>query len=115
MFELPRCQQIRVRNILPIDLKALTFHHYLKMKIMKLCFIIPLVSTFFILFLFGCSGPMSSLKNISTIDAGKGAINALAFSPDGKRLAVASSEGIRIYDIHTDTGSIPLTGHDGQF
>ena len=108
------------------------------MKITKLCFITLLMvaSTFSMLFLFSCSTPMSSLKNISTLDPGKGAINAsgtneqpreniftvgvgkgvinaLAFSPDGKLLAVASSEGIQIYDTRTDTGLTPLTGHDG--
>ena len=81
------------------------------MEITKLCFIILLVvaSIFSMLFLFGCSPPMSSLESISIFGAGKGAINALAFSPDGKQLAVASSEGIRIYDTRTKKFTSVLT------
>ena len=76
---------------------------------MKLGFMTLLVSMFFISFLLGCSGPMSSLENISTVDTSKGPINALAFSPDGKRLAVASSEGLRIYDTQIQEFSGDLT------
>ena len=83
------------------------------MKIMKLGFITLLVSIFFISFLLGCSGPMSSLNRISTLDTSKGAINALAFSPDGKRLAVASSEGLRIYDTQIQEFSGDLTTQGG--
>ena len=80
------------------------------MKNRKLFFISLLVtSTFSILFLFGCSGPMNRLENIFTTNTVRGTINALTFSPDGKLLAVGSSEGIQIYDIRTKQFSSVLT------
>ena len=42
---------------------------------------------------------------------GKGLINEIAYSPDGNRLAVASSIGIWIYDAHTGEELALLTGH----
>ncbi len=42
---------------------------------------------------------------------GKGRINKIAYSPDGKRLAVASSIGIWIYDAHSGKELDLLTGH----
>ena len=46
---------------------------------------------------------------------GKGIIGwgdrAVAYSPDGTRLAVASSLGIRLYDAHTGTELALLQGH----
>ena len=45
---------------------------------------------------------------------GKGAIEeSLVFSPDGTRLAVASSIGIWLYDTHTGAEVALLTGHTG--
>lgn len=84
------------------------------MKNCKLFFTTPLVtSTFSLLILFGCSGPMNRLENRFTVDTVKGTINALAFSPDGKLLAVASSEGIRIYDTQSKQFSSVLTKESG--
>ena len=45
---------------------------------------------------------------------GTGAINDIQFSPDGTRLAVASSIGIWIYDAHTGEELNLLTGHKGS-
>ncbi|MCE2403030.1 hypothetical protein J4G08_19410, partial [Candidatus Poribacteria bacterium] len=42
---------------------------------------------------------------------GKGTIHAIAYSPDGARLAVASSIGIWLYDAHTGETLDLLTGH----
>ncbi|MCY4554004.1 MAG: hypothetical protein OXC79_10045, partial [Candidatus Poribacteria bacterium] len=42
---------------------------------------------------------------------GKGGINEIAYSPDGTRLAVASSIGIWIYDAQTGEELDLLTGH----
>ena len=42
---------------------------------------------------------------------GKGWIRELAYSPDGTRLAVASSIGIWLYDIATGQEVALLTGH----
>ncbi|MDE0086523.1 MAG: hypothetical protein OXU23_12470, partial [Candidatus Poribacteria bacterium] len=44
---------------------------------------------------------------------GKGWISGdIAYSPDGRRLAVASSIGIWLYDAHTGTELNLLTGHE---
>ena len=43
---------------------------------------------------------------------GKGHINNIAYSPDGTRLAVASSIGIWVYDAHTGAEVGLLTGHE---
>ena len=81
------------------------------MKITKLYYFITLLVTsiFSMLILFGCSAPMNSLENISTVKTGKGTINALAFSPSGTQFAVASSEGLWIYDTRGNTGPVVLT------
>ena len=45
-----------------------------------------------------------------------GAVNSVAFSPDGKTLASGSADGtVRLWDVatHQQIGS-PLTGHSGQ-
>ena len=42
---------------------------------------------------------------------GKGSINEIKYSPDGSRLAVASSIGIWIYDAHSGEELALLTGH----
>ena len=45
---------------------------------------------------------------------GKGKVNEIAYSPDGKRLAVASGTGIWLYDAHTGKELDLLTGHAGS-
>lgn len=40
---------------------------------------------------------------------GKGAITEMQYSPDGERIAMASSMGIWLYDVNTDL----LAGHTG--
>lgn len=42
---------------------------------------------------------------------GKGTISEIVYSPDGQRLAVASTVGIWIYDVHTTQPLNLLTGH----
>ena len=44
---------------------------------------------------------------------GKGSIREIQYSPDGTRLAVASSIGIWLYDAHTGAEVALLTGHTG--
>lgn len=44
---------------------------------------------------------------------GKGWIKSISFSPDGTRIAAASSAGIWIYDAHTGTELALLAGHEG--
>lgn len=43
----------------------------------------------------------------------KGWINSISFSPNGTRIAVASSTGIWIYDAHTGAELALLPGHEG--
>ena len=45
---------------------------------------------------------------------GRGAMGELAYSPDGTRLAVASSIGIWLYDTETLKEAALLTGHTGE-
>ena len=47
----------------------------------------------------------------ATARLGKGSISDIAYSPDGKRLAVAGSIGIWIYDARTGAEIDLLTGH----
>ncbi len=44
---------------------------------------------------------------------GKGWIQSISFSPDGTRIAAASSAGIWIYDAHTGAELALLAGHEG--
>ena len=50
----------------------------------------------------------------ATARLGKGSISDIAYSPDGERLAVASSIGIWIYNAHTGAELALLTGHSGR-
>ena len=103
------------------------------MKIPKLFPITLLViSAFPMLILFGCSGSINpytknfnanefvegfnqnsqDYKEINNI--GKGTINDLEFSPNGKQLAVARSEGLWLFDTGGETEPIVLLGHEGE-
>ena len=53
----------------------------------------------------------SNLPDGARARFGKGAINDIQFSPDGNRLAVASSIGIWLYDMKTYQEVALLTGH----
>lgn len=52
-----------------------------------------------------------SLPEGATARLGKGSINEIQYSPDGTRLAVASSIGIWLYDAQTYQEKALLTGH----
>ena len=54
-----------------------------------------------------------SLPEGATARLGKGSINEIQYSPDGTRLAVASSIGIWLYDAQTYQEVALLTGHTG--
>ena len=45
---------------------------------------------------------------------GKGTVNGIAYSPDGARIAVASTIGIWLYDIETYKEVGLLVGHTGR-
>ena len=56
-----------------------------------------------------------SLPEGATLRLGKGThTDAIAYSPDGTRLAVASRIGIWLYDVHTGAEVALLTGHIAQ-
>ena len=48
---------------------------------------------------------------ITQIDTGKGPVNALVYSPDANRLAIADSGNILLYDGKTSEKLAELTGH----
>ena len=55
-----------------------------------------------------------NLPEGATARVGKGSIHELKYSPDGTRLAVASSIGIWLYDTRTHEEAALLTGHTGE-
>ena len=57
--------------------------------------------------------PQWSLPDGAIARLGKGSINEIEYSPDGSKLAVASSIGIWIYDAQTGEELNLLTGHTG--
>ena len=60
---------------------------------------------------FAQDSPQWHLPEGATARLGKGRITEIAYSPDGTRLAVASSIGIWLYDAQTDEALDLLTGH----
>ena len=63
---------------------------------------------------FAQDSPQLNLPEGATARLGKGRINELAYSPDGTRLAVASSIGIWLYDTATGREIALLTGHTDE-
>jgi WD40 repeat protein len=57
---------------------------------------------------------LMSLPEGAKVRLGKGSINEIAYSPDGKYLAVAASIGIWLYDMKTYQEVALLTGHIGN-
>ena len=55
------------------------------------------------------------LPNGAKARIGKGKITAIEFSPDGSQIAVASSVGIWLYDVHTGKELTLLPGHREGF
>ena len=107
------------------------------MRITKLFFIVLLVISILPMFiLLSCAGPTSEIERrvpettpiksnppverfTDTFElilekTNKGTINALEFSPNGKQLAVASLEGLWIYDTGGGTDPSVLIGHEGE-
>ena len=60
---------------------------------------------------FAQDSPQWHLPDGATARLGKGSISEIAYSPDGTRLAVASSIGIWLYDTATYQEVALLTGH----
>ena len=83
----------------------------MKPKLFSMLLTFLLCSTLFL--------PISSAQDYTTLSLpegatkrlGKGSIDEIAYSPDGSRLAVASSIGIWMYDAHTGEELNLFTGH----
>ena len=73
------------------------------------------IFTFFLLNAFAQDYTQFSLPEGAKARLGKGSISGdIAYSPDGTRLAVASSIGIWLYDTATHQEVALLTGHTGS-
>ena len=70
--------------------------------------------TLFSLNTFAQDSPQWHLPDGAKARLGKGGINEIQYSPDGTRLAVASSIGIWLYDTATLQEVALLTGHTGS-
>ena len=84
------------------------------MKHINLFFRICLISFGILTFAVNASAEVLSQSNLpegAKARLGKGRIFDVAYSPDGKRLAVASSIGVWIYDAETGAELDLLTGH----
>ena len=90
---------------------------YIRMKILSfLLTTLPMISTLFLLtFLSSAAFSQNHTRLGLPVGAkarlGKGRIHQIKYFPDGKRLAVATSIGIWIYDIQTGETLSLLTGH----
>ncbi len=73
--------------------------------------ILLLVSALFLPISFAQDSPLWGLPNRAKVRCGKGSIREIKYSPDGARLAVASSVGTWLYDTATHQEVALLTGH----
>lgn len=69
------------------------------------------VSTLFVPISFAQDSPQWGIPDGAKVRFGKGEISELQYSPDGTRLAVASSIGIWLYDTATYQETALLNGH----
>lgn len=82
------------------------------MKIRRYILLISLfTSTLFSLSLFAQDYNRWQLPEGAKLRIGKGRVHDIKYTPDGKRVAVATSIGIWIYDAHTREELALLTGH----
>ena len=78
---------------------------------MKSTLILLIFFTLRTLHTFAQDSTQIGLPEGATMRLGKGSVNEIAYSPDGTRLAVASSIGIWLYDTTTGDGLALLSGH----
>ena len=83
----------------------------MKRTLFTLVLMFALVSTPYFPNTFAQDYTQLSLPEGAKARLGKGFINEIAYSPDGTRLAVASSIGIWIYDAKTGEELDLITGH----
>lgn len=85
------------------------------MKIRRcLLFISIFASTLFSLNLFAQEYNKWQLPEGARLRIGKGKVHDIKYTPDGKRVAVATSIGIWIYDANTRKELALLTGHTSR-
>jgi WD40 repeat protein len=60
------------------------------------------------------SGGLAASVTIDLFKVSPKAINAVAFSPNGRLLAVAASDGVSVWDVFTQKRLALFAGHDGQ-
>ena len=80
-------------------------------KMTLFTFTLLILFTLFSLNAFAQDYTQFSLPEGAKARLGKGTINEIQYSPDGTRLAVASSIGIWLYDTATHQEVALLTGH----
>ncbi len=85
----------------------------MKMRLFTILLILLLVSTVYLPLVYAQDYQTWGLPDGAKARLGKGWISDIAYSPDGTRLAVASSIGIWIYDTETLAEVALLTGHTG--
>ena len=85
----------------------------MKMRRFTILLILLLVSTVYLPLVYAQDSQTWGLPDGAKARLGKGWISDIAYSPDGTRLAVASSIGIWIYDTETLAEVALLTGHTG--
>ena len=84
------------------------------MKQIRMLFVISLLSIGLILESYAQSGFTMSLPENAIGRIGRGRINEIVYSPDGKMLAVASSIGTWLYDAESGRELALLTAHTGH-
>ena len=73
-----------------------------------------LVSVLFVSSTFAQDSPQWHLPKGAKVRLGKGWISDIAYSPDGNLLAVGTSIGIWVYDVHSGAELTLLTGHTSE-
>ena len=86
----------------------------MKIKLLFSAVILAFVLTLYVPPIFAQDSPQWHLPEGAKARLGKGEIVEIAYSPDGRRLAVGSSIGIWIYDTQTGQELDLLTGHRGS-
>ena len=86
----------------------------MKPKLFSILLTFLLCSTLFLPISIAQDYTIKGLPEGATKRLGKGAINEIAYSPDGSQLAVASSIGIWMYDAQTGEELNLFTGHTGS-
>lgn len=83
----------------------------MKTKILSIFLTLLFFSTQFLLNTFAEDYTQLNLPEGAKARLGKGVLNDMQISPDGTKLAIASSIGVWLYDVNTDDETALLSGH----